>query len=354
MGRLILLLASPFFVLAARADTANTTARTLSRLGDGIYEIRHPDAPDGFPQGNTTVIVGDRAVLVVDSCLLLSSAREDVEQIRRWTQKPVAWLVNTHWHFDHTLGNSVYAAAFPGVQVLAHAETKKMIERYNPGAVQRYPDRQQRFQKMLDTGKDQDGKPLSEALRTDLQKALAGLAPVAAEMKNATQFPPTIAFDGELSIDLGNREAQIRFLGRGNTAGDTVVYLPRERLLVAGDLLDHPVPYFFGGYPVDLVATLRRIAQLEVSTIVPGHGEVLSGKAYVGQVIEMVSAVNEEVEKELNAGLTKDQVLETAPKNLEVARWRRQFAGDNKENGDEFDVSFAGLVKTAYNQISVR
>ncbi len=341
MGRSILLLASTF-AFAAHADTANTTSRTIVNVGQGIYEIRHPDAPDGFPQGNTTVIVGDRAALVVDSCLLASSARQDVEQIRKWTQKPVAWLVNTHWHFDHTLGNSVYAAAYPGLQIVAHAETKKMIERFNPGAVRRYPGRQQRFQKMLDTGKDQDGKPLSEALRADLRKALAGLAPVVAEMKDATQLAPNVSFDGDLSIDLGNREVEIRFLGRGNTAGDTVVYLPKEKLLVAGDLLDHPIPYFFGGYPVDLVATLRRIGALEVSTIIPGHGEVLSGKAYLGQVVEMVSAVNAEVEKELNAGLSKDEVLETAPKNLDVARWRRLFAGDDKENVDQFDESFAG------------
>jgi hypothetical protein len=77
-----------FLSLAARADTANTSARTLTKLGDGIWEIRHPDAPDGFPQGNTTVIAGDRAVLVVDSCLLPSSAQKDIEQIRKWTQGP--------------------------------------------------------------------------------------------------------------------------------------------------------------------------------------------------------------------------------------------------------------------------
>jgi cyclase len=339
---------------AAHADTANTAARTLTQLGEGIWEIRHPDAPDGFPQGNTTVIAGDKAVLVIDSCLLPSSARQDIEQIRKWTRKPVAWLLNTHWHFDHTAGNAAYAAAFPGLQIVAHAETKKMIESYNPGAIARYPGRQQRFQTMLQTGKDQDGKPLSDALRADLQKALAGLAPVVAEMKDLTQLVPNVVFDHTLLIDLGNREVQIRFLGRGNTAGDTVVWLPRERLLVAGDLLDHPVPYFFGGYPVDLVTTLRRISELDIQTLVPGHGEVRSGKGFVAQVAEMVAAVNAEVEKELNAGMTKDQILETAPKNLPVAAWRARFAGEDKENRDAFDVSFAGLVKTAYNQISLR
>lgn len=98
---------------AMGADSTATKTRTVTKLADGVYEIRHPDAPDTFPQSNTTVIIGDEAVLVVDSCLLPSAAREDVAQIRQWTDKPVTWLLNTHWHFDHTLGNATYQAAFP-------------------------------------------------------------------------------------------------------------------------------------------------------------------------------------------------------------------------------------------------
>jgi cyclase len=349
-----LLALAALFPLAALADSSNTTARTLTKLGEGIWEIRHPDAPDGFPQGNTTVIAGEKTVLVVDSCLLPSSAKADIEQIRKWTQKPVAWLVNTHWHFDHTAGNAAYAAAFPGLQIVAHEHTKKMIESFNPGAIARYPGRQQRFEKMLQTGKDQDGRPVTDALRADLKKSLAGLAPVVEEMKGLTQLPPNVAFDHELRLDLGNREVEVRFLGRGNTGGDTVVWLPREKLLVMGDLLDHPVPYFFGGFPVDLVRTLRGIAEMDIDKIVPGHGDVLSGKGYLTQVAGMVATVNAEVEKELNSGLTKDQVLDTAPKNLPVASWRAQFAGDDKDNADFFEQSFAGLVKAAANQISIR
>src|SRR4051812_31383083 len=81
------------------ADSVTTKERTNTKLADGIYEIRHPDAPDGFPQSNTTVIIGDRDVLVVDSCLLPSTTREDIAQIRKWTNKPVTYLLNTHWHF---------------------------------------------------------------------------------------------------------------------------------------------------------------------------------------------------------------------------------------------------------------
>jgi len=83
------------------ADSIATHERTVTKLAEGIYEIRHPDAPDTFPQGNTTVIIGDRGVFVVDSCLLPSSARQDIAQIKQWTDKPVLFLLNTHWHFDH-------------------------------------------------------------------------------------------------------------------------------------------------------------------------------------------------------------------------------------------------------------
>src|SRR5882672_4298662 len=82
----------------AFADSAETKERTVTKLAEGVYEIRHPDAPDTFPQGDTLVVIGEKTVLVVDSCLLPSSTRQDIEQIRKWTDKPVTYLVNTHWH----------------------------------------------------------------------------------------------------------------------------------------------------------------------------------------------------------------------------------------------------------------
>ena len=69
---------------------------------------------------------------------------------------------------------------------------------------------------------------------------------------------------------------QLRFLGRGNTGGDVVAYLPAEKILIAGDLLDHPVPYAFGGYPHEWIRTLQAMALLDFATVVPGHGRVLA------------------------------------------------------------------------------
>jgi cyclase len=336
------------------ADSVETKARSVVKLADGIYEIRHPDAPDTFPQSNTTVIVGDKGVFVVDSCLLPSTAREDVEQIKKWTNKPVTYLLNTHWHFDHTLGNATYAAAFPGVQIIAQRATQKTIADFNPGAVLRYPQRAGRFKKALDEGKNADGTPLTEADRADLQRSLAGLDAVLAEFKNAVQLAPNVSFDHEMSVDLGNRVVEIKHLGRGNTAGDTIVYLAREKILVTGDLLDHPVPYMFGGFPVDFVNTLRALSELDAQTIVPGHGDVLHDKAYIQQTMELMQAVNVEVEKEVNQGKTLEEVQQQLPKNFDVKSWKDKFVGSDKDDGGFFDQSFAGLVKASYNQIKAR
>jgi glyoxylase-like metal-dependent hydrolase (beta-lactamase superfamily II) len=336
------------------ADSTGTKERTVTKLADGIYEIRHPDAPDTFPQGNTTVVIGEKGVLVVDSCLLPTSAREDIEQIRKWTSKPVTYLVNTHWHFDHTLGNATYAAAFPGIQIVAQQHTAKMITEFNPGAVIRYPTRGDRFKKVLDTGKKPDGTALTAGERRDYERSLAGLAPVVAEFKNVTQLIPNVKFDHNLAIDLGTRQVEIMFLGRGNTAGDTVIYLPNEKIMAVGDLLDHPVPYFFGGFPVDLVSTLQALAQLNADIIVPGHGDVLHDKTYIYQVIDFVKAVNWEVEKELNDGKTVEEVQAALPKAIDLETWRRKFAGTDQDDIDFFNASFDGLVKQSFAQIKMR
>ena len=313
-----LFLVTAMVSVPSKADSTVTRNRTVTKLAEGVYEIRHPDAPDTFPQSNTTVIIGEKAVLVVDSCLLPSTARQDIQQIKQWTEKPVTYLVNTHWHFDHTLGNATYAAAFPAIQIIAQRETQKTIAAFNPGAVERYPQREESFKKILESGKDFDGTPLTEAARRDYQHSLEGLAPVVAEMKGATQLAPNVAFDRELTIDLGNRVVQIKFLGRGNTAGDAVIYLPKEEILATGDLLDHPVPYMFGGFPVDFVKTLRVMMEIDAQTIVPGHGEVLHDKSYIELVANFQNAVNIEVEKLINEGKTLEEARQLLPKRMDV------------------------------------
>ncbi len=352
---LLMFAAAPF----ARGDSVNTPQRTVTTIAEGVYEIRHPDAPDTFPQGNTTVIVGDREVFVVDSCYMPSSASEDIAQIRKWTAKPVRYLLNTHWHYDHTLGNSTYRDAFPGLAVVAQTHTRELIEASNPGYLGRYPQQAEQFKKTLAAGKNPNGNPLTEGEISDLNTAIRGSEPVNAEftklLPRLHDLTPDLSFDRELDIDLGNREVQVKFLGRGNTAGDAIVFLPKEKIAIVGDLLDHPVPYLGGGFPADEVATLRSVAQLQPQVIVPGHGDIMHDQVYLHLVIEFLDTIVSAVDKEVFQPASNQSVeamQKAVEKDIDLAGWRQKFAGEDKDNRDFFDdFSFSGVVKAAYYEL---
>lgn len=343
---------------ASVADSVDTRERSVTEVAQGIYVIRHPDDPTGFPNGNTTVIIGEREVLVVDSCYLLSEARKDIAQIRQWTDKPVRYLVNTHWHGDHAMGNNIYWEAFPQLAIIAHVETQKQIVGYTSTFIERYQKTTADVRQRLETGKAEDGKPLTEEARKELQKNLAAREQVLAEFKDFVMRAPNLSFDQELNLDLGNREVQLKFLGRGNTRGDAVAYLPKEKILIAGDLLDHPVPYLGGGFPSELVRTLQRMNQLDAQTIIPGHGEVLRGdyaRKYLGQVIDFVQTVVAQVSVEVyrrgNSARNLEAVREAVMKAIDAPGWRQKFAGDDKDNREFFDgFAMPGLVTAAYRE----
>ena len=142
---------------AAAAPLSGQIERKVTKLADGVYEIAHRDAGDGFASGNTTVIIGSRQVFVVDAGFLPSAAKEDIAQIRQWTDRPVSFLLNTHFHNDHNFGNRAYMDAFPAVTIIAHVQTKKDMDQFGPGSEGREETGTASYQAMLDSGKGGDG-----------------------------------------------------------------------------------------------------------------------------------------------------------------------------------------------------
>lgn len=334
----------------ALADSSVTTQRSVTKVAEGVYAIRHADAPDTNPQGNTTVIVGERSVLVIDSAYLPSSAAEDITQIRHWTDKPVRYLLNTHWHPDHQRGNSVYVDAFPEVTIVAHRETAKLMAAYDAANRERYPKRLQSMKESLAKGRDADGKALDATARTELQKTVEGRSRVMAELERSRLQLPTLTFDSELTLDLGNRSVEIRHDGIGDTRGDAWAYLPRDQVLVTGDLLVAPVPYFFAGYPESLAQRLRRLQDLDVKAIVPGHGDVMRDKNYLRAVLEMIETIVGQVNAAVVRIGSLSARLEDVRPQIDVAEYRRRFAGDDPNNQEYFDESIEGLIKDAFQQ----
>jgi cyclase len=329
--------------------------RKVTKLADGVYEIQH--SHDGG--GNTTVIIGDRQVLVVDTCFLPSAAREDIAQIRQWTNKPVSFVLNTHFHNDHNLGNRIYMDAFPALTIIAHTETKKDMDMFGPGSLMREERDSygimQTLKVMQSSGKTKDGRALSEDEKKEVADMLVSRPKLIEELKGVKFQSATLTFDRDFNIDLGNREVQIKFLGRGNTNGDAVAYLPKEKVVVAGDLVDYPLPNVFDGYPVEWIQTLQNLAQLDAQTIVPGHGPVLHDKTYVYLLRDLIkSAVDQMDAKLTQTAPAMFQSLDDVKSSIDLSAFRQRFAGNDKDLGEAFDETSARLIKLVFVEASLR
>ncbi|MGH9498068.1 MAG: MBL fold metallo-hydrolase [Terriglobales bacterium] len=343
----LLMVAGPVF--------GDSKDRQVTKLADGVYAIQHKSAIDGNVSGNTTVIIGGREVFVVDSGYLPSVAREDIAQIRQWTGKPVGYLLNTHFHNDHNNGNQAYMDAFPSLAIVAQEETKKDMDLIQPGNIERGPKHLAAAIAAFKQGKDQRGQPLSEDDKKQVQELLPGLEQELTEFKTLVYQPPTLTFTDQLDVDLGNREIRVMHLGRGNTPGDAIAYLPKEKILIAGDLLVYPIPYTYDGYPAEWIQTLQKMAQLDAQAIVPGHGPILHDKAYLYLVADLMqSAVDQVRERIRQLGFPGSHSVEEVKGAVDLTPFRAKFAGGDKDVQAEFDDMTAHLVKLVFNEAALR
>ncbi len=329
--------------------------RQVTRLADGVYAIQHQNLNDGNVNGNTTVIIGDREVFVVDSTYRPALAREDIAQIRQWTDKPVGYLLNTHFHNDHNNGNKTYMDAFPSLAIIAQEETKKDMDLIQPGNIERGPKELAAAIAAFQQGKDQHGRALTEEEKKQVKDLMPGLEQRLADLKALVYQPPTLTFTDKLDIDIGNREVQVKHLGRGNTPGDAVVYLPKEKILVAGDLLVYPIPYTYDGYPAEWIETLQKMAQLDAQIIVPGHGPVLRDKTYLYLVADLFRSAVEQVRARIRQiGHPGFHSLDEVKGSVDLTPFRARFAGDDKDLATEFDDMTIHLVKLVFNEAALR
>src|SRR3954463_5080355 len=182
----------------ASAPLLAQTERKVTKLADGVYEIEHGRVGGMNAGGNTTVIIGDRQVLVVDSCFLPSAAREDIAQIRRWTDKPVSFVLNTHFHNDHNFGNRIYMDAFPALTIIAHTETKKDMDMFGPGSLMREERDSygimQTLRAMQASGKTKDGRALTDEEKKEVADMLVSRPKLIQELKGVKFQSATLAF----------------------------------------------------------------------------------------------------------------------------------------------------------------
>lgn len=244
---------------ASQADLAEKTV-SFDRLSENAYAYTAQGDP------NTGIVIGDDAVLVVDTQATPVMAGDVIRRIREVTDKPIKYVVLSHYHAVRVLG----ATAYQPQEIIASRDTYDLIVERGAADMKSEIERFPRLFRAVES--------------------VPGLT------------WPTVVFEKSLTLWLGSLEVRILQLGRGHTKGDTVVWLPKDRILFSGDLVEfEATPYAGDAYFTDWPATLDAVAALKPAQLVPGRGAALKTpeqveaglagtRAFIGDVFASVKA----------------------------------------------------------------
>ena len=291
----------------------------ITRVADGVHVA--VAAPAYKVNSNTAIIESDDGVMVVDTHSKPSAARVVIAHLREMTKKPVRYVVNTHFHWDHWHGNEAYPAAYPNAEIVTNQITREAMVRKGLKRIQDHVRQVPAEIAQLKTALAAARAPEERArIEADLRLAEAYLA----EVTGLKPALPTIAFEQTMKLYRRDREIHLLHLGRAHTEGDVFVYLPREKVVITGDAVIGWTPFMGDGYPEDWVGTLDRLAQLDFTHIIMGHGAPAGRdwlRTFRGYIHDMVEAVREEAAR----GATLEQVQERVTARL-APTYERAFA----------------------------
>jgi cyclase len=305
----------------------------IKKVADGVHVA--VAAPAYKVNSNTAIIESDDGVMVVDTHSKPSAARVVIAHLRELTSKPVRYVVNTHFHWDHWHGNEAYPAAYPDAEIVSNQITREAMVKKG---LKRIADHVRNMPAEIARLRA-DLAAATPAQRATLERDLRLAEAYLAEVKALTPALPTIAFERTMKLYRRDREIQLLHLGRAHTEGDVFVYLPKEKVVITGDAVIGWTPYMGDGYPEDWVATLDRLAELDFTHLVMGHGHVAGRdwlRTFRGYVHDMVEAVR----REAAAGATLEEVKQRVTTALaptyekafsaygEYRPWRAGLAGN--------------------------
>ena len=230
-----------------------------------------------FNGSNAVFLVTDDGVLLIDTRTHPREGRDLLERIRKVTDKPVKWVINSHFHGDHHMGNSVFKDL--GATFVAQEETARIMQRVQPKEMAR------RVEGFRSRGYDP----------ADVKLVL-----------------PDVTFDSKMTIRLGGREVRLFYLGPGQQAGDTFVQFPHARLLFTpGAFAKHSMPNMLFTPSVDnWIKLLDQVAVMDVDAILPAHGDIAT-RADVKELAAMLADEYATVKDAVNRGVSLDQATTT-------------------------------------------
>ncbi len=282
----------------ALMPTAGPQLFDIEKVADGVYcALARAQAEIN---ANAAIFVNSSDVLVVDTHSKPSAAALLIAQIKREvTPHPVRYVVNTHFHWDHTQGNHAYRAAGGKIDFIASEPTRQLMSDLAPQRLQASLDE---IPKQIDALRVRASKSSSAAEKVFCEEQIRQMQAYQSEMKSFTLELPTVTFGKSFLIKDKAHELHIEFHGHAHTAGDAVVFCPQKRVVATGDMIHGFLPFIADGFPKSWPKTMDSVAHLDFTTICPGHGPVQRTQKRLIDLRNYIEELTEQVEAGKKAG----------------------------------------------------
>jgi cyclase len=288
---------------------------TTTKLNDHLYVIA-PSGPDmSNVGGNIGVCVSEQGVLLVDANYFLDwrngqavpMAQSVVDEVKKITNQPIRWVINTHHHGDHAGGDPVFAKIAP---IISHRNARDRILSGYQSAAKNAPAAVARAQQELDAARA--AKDSAKIAQAQEQLGRAQMNAKMVELTDASRSLPTLTYETELTLHLSSEEVHLYHFGRAHTDGDTLVYFKTSNVIHWGDTFSNRwIPAMdASGNSLDWIEWLDKgIAVSPTATMVPGHGAI-GKQADVLKLRTFFTALQSAVRQEIAAGRTRDQAMD--------------------------------------------
>ena len=300
------------------AGTAHSGAAfRFNKVADGVYHAIGTGTLTVI--GNSAVIVNDDDVIIVDDHASPAAAWVLLEEIKTLTNKPVRTVINTHFHYDHAHGNQIFDST---VSIIGHEFTREMLTGGKSAEMPLYKNYVTGLPGQITTLRQRVAAEADATAKARLQTQLQTAENNAASQAELKPTPPNVTLRDRMTLYRGGREIQIRFLGRAHTAGDVVVYLPKEKLVMTGDMLTSTLSNMSDAFVNEWVTTLEELKKLDFTTVLPGHGEAFTDKAKIDYFQAYLRDVWSEVSRLKQQGVSAEE----ASRRADLTKHRDHFA----------------------------
>ena len=283
----------------------------IVQIHEGVYAARVQPMPPMYVFANALIVIDDEGVTVVDTHQSPAAAEALIEEIRKLTDKPVRFVINTHWHGDHVYGNQVYRDQFPDVVFVGHRTIREdMLElggEMLAEEIETLPETIRHRETWLSSGTGPDGEELTAELRERIEYSHRVRTSYLEDLRTLELQPPELTFQRELTLHRPGRTIRVLHFGRAHTRGDVIVYLPDVGIVAAGDLVEDAFPYFGNAYPAGWASVLEELGRLDARVILPSHGPVLRDRELLELETRMLRTLVDEVARAVRAGMTLDE-----------------------------------------------